>query len=122
MSRDVDETSKHSHEVVIAGLPSMLPRLWRYGLVLARNPEIAEDLVQATCVRALENPSFKSSTRRSFSMKASMVLSHFASCRSLVGSPSGKRSAGQTSTQSIGRAEITAFCSSAQHRRRPWRN
>ena len=30
-----------------------------------------------------------------------MVLSHFASCRSLVGSPSGKRSAGNT-----------AFCSS----------
>ena len=88
----------------------MLPRLWRYGLVLARNPETVEDLVQATCVRALEKSSqFEISTRRSFSMKASMVLSYFASCRSLVGSPSGKRSAGQTSTQSIGRAEITAF-------------
>jgi RNA polymerase sigma-70 factor (ECF subfamily) len=52
------------HEVVIAGLPSMLPRLWRYGLVLARNPETADDLVQATCVRALEKSSqFEISTR-----------------------------------------------------------
>ena len=52
------------HEVVIAGLPSMLPRLWRYGLVLARNPETAEDLVQTTCVRALEKSSqFEISTR-----------------------------------------------------------
>jgi RNA polymerase sigma factor (sigma-70 family) len=52
------------HEVVIAGLPSMLPRLWRYGLVLARNREMAEDLVQATCVRALEKSSqFEIGTR-----------------------------------------------------------
>ena len=52
------------HEVVIAGLPSMLPRLWRYGLVLARNPETAEDLVQTTCVRALEKSSqFEIGTR-----------------------------------------------------------
>jgi RNA polymerase sigma-70 factor (ECF subfamily) len=52
------------HEVVIAELPSLLPRLWRYGLVLARNREIAEDLVQATCVRALERASqFEISTR-----------------------------------------------------------
>src|SRR6476620_1286458 len=45
------------HEVVIAGLRSMLLRLWRYGLVLERNPETAEDLVQTTCVRALEKSS-----------------------------------------------------------------
>ncbi|MEO8488570.1 MULTISPECIES: RNA polymerase sigma factor [unclassified Pseudomonas] len=32
----------------------MLPRLWRYGLVLSRQKHMAEDLVQATCVRALE--------------------------------------------------------------------
>ena len=56
-------TATH-HEVVIAGLPSMLPRLWRYGLVLARNPETAEDLVQTTCVRALEKSSqFEIGTR-----------------------------------------------------------
>ena len=42
----------------------MLPRLWRYGLVLARNPETAEDLVQTTCVRALEKSSqFEIGTR-----------------------------------------------------------
>ena len=52
------------HEVVIAGLPSMLTRLWRCGLVLARNPETVEDLVQATCVRALEKSSqFEINTR-----------------------------------------------------------
>jgi RNA polymerase sigma-70 factor (ECF subfamily) len=28
--------------------------LWRYGLLLSRQRHVAEDLVQATCVRALE--------------------------------------------------------------------
>jgi len=31
-----------------------LARLWRYGLLLSRQQHVAEDLVQATCVRALE--------------------------------------------------------------------
>ncbi|QXI31519.1 RNA polymerase sigma factor [Pseudomonas vanderleydeniana] len=31
-----------------------LTRLWRYALLLSRQRHIAEDLVQATCVRALE--------------------------------------------------------------------
>jgi len=35
-------------------LAAHLTRLWRYGLVLSRNREMAEELVQATCVRALE--------------------------------------------------------------------
>ena len=35
-------------------LAAHLPRLWRYGLVLSRNRDIAEELVQSTCVRALE--------------------------------------------------------------------
>ncbi len=43
-----------SYDAIVAGLPALLPRLWRYGLVLARDSAVAEDLVQATCVRALE--------------------------------------------------------------------
>lgn len=37
-----------------AELGQHLTRLWRYGLVLSRQPHVADDLVQATCVRALE--------------------------------------------------------------------
>ncbi|TWF58621.1 RNA polymerase sigma factor [Neorhizobium alkalisoli] len=36
------------------GLTENLARLWRYALVLSRQRDLAEDLVQATCVRALE--------------------------------------------------------------------
>jgi RNA polymerase sigma-70 factor (ECF subfamily) len=39
---------------VKVGLAAELPRLWRYGLVLSGNRDTAEDLVQATCVRAIE--------------------------------------------------------------------
>ena len=46
-----------AYDVIVAELPTLLPRLWRYGLVLARDPAVAEDLVQATCVRALERSS-----------------------------------------------------------------
>ena len=35
-------------------LSAYLSRLWRYGLVLSSNRDAAEELVQATCVRALE--------------------------------------------------------------------
>ena len=37
-----------------AGLEPSLARLWRYPLVLSRARDVADDLVQATCVRALE--------------------------------------------------------------------
>ena len=40
--------------MVKAELSQHLARLWRYGLVLSRQRHVAEDLVQATCVRALE--------------------------------------------------------------------
>jgi RNA polymerase sigma-70 factor (ECF subfamily) len=46
-----------SYDVIVAALPALLPRLWRYGVVLARDPVAAEDLVQATCLRALERSS-----------------------------------------------------------------
>lgn len=47
-----------SHSVDLRGeLPLYLARLWRYGLVLSRKRDVAEDLVQATCLRALEKSS-----------------------------------------------------------------
>jgi len=46
--------SDNDHEIVSTGLAECLARLWRYGLVLSGNRDMAEDLVQATCVRALE--------------------------------------------------------------------
>jgi RNA polymerase sigma-70 factor (ECF subfamily) len=46
-----------SYDAVVAGLPALLPRLWRYGLILSRDPVAAEDLVQATALRALERSS-----------------------------------------------------------------
>ena len=36
------------------GLTENLARLWRYGLVLSHQRDVADDLVQQTCVRALE--------------------------------------------------------------------
>ena len=44
----------NSRDYVAKGLPDLLKRLWRYGLVLSRDPVMAEELVQATCLRALE--------------------------------------------------------------------
>ena len=41
-------------DLVRAGLRDHLARLWRYGLVLSGRRDVAEDLVQATCLRALE--------------------------------------------------------------------
>src|SRR5262245_65339996 len=46
-----------SYDAIVAGLPALLPRLWRYGLILSRDPVVAEDLVQATALRALERSS-----------------------------------------------------------------
>jgi RNA polymerase sigma-70 factor (ECF subfamily) len=46
--------SEEGRREVRAGLEPTLPRLWRYALVLSRARDVADDLVQATCVRALE--------------------------------------------------------------------
>ena len=46
-----------AYDEIATELPALLPRLWRYGLVLTRDPIAAEDLVQATCLRALERSS-----------------------------------------------------------------
>jgi RNA polymerase sigma-70 factor, ECF subfamily len=46
--------SEEGRREVRAGLEPTLARLWRYALVLSRARDVADDLVQATCVRALE--------------------------------------------------------------------
>jgi RNA polymerase sigma-70 factor, ECF subfamily len=46
--------SETSRREVRAGLESCLPRLWRFALVLSRAGHVADDLVQATCLRAIE--------------------------------------------------------------------
>ena len=43
-----------SRQEVKAGLAPHLARLWRYGLILSGARDVADDLVQATCVRAIE--------------------------------------------------------------------
>jgi RNA polymerase sigma-70 factor (ECF subfamily) len=43
-----------SRKEVQQGLPALLKRLWRYGVVLSGDSEVAHELVQATCLRAIE--------------------------------------------------------------------
>jgi RNA polymerase sigma-70 factor (ECF subfamily) len=43
-----------NHEAVKTGLRQHIRRLWRYGVVLSGSRDTADDLVQATCLRALE--------------------------------------------------------------------
>src|SRR5271154_4239597 len=43
-----------SRREVRAGLEPCLARLWRYALVLSKARDVADDLVQATCLRAIE--------------------------------------------------------------------
>ncbi len=46
--------SEASQREVRAGLEGCLARLWRYALVLSGARDVADDLVQATCLRAIE--------------------------------------------------------------------
>ena len=46
--------SEASRREVRAGLEPSLARLWRYALLLSRTRDAADDLVQATCLRAIE--------------------------------------------------------------------
>lgn len=58
------EANIASEHEIRASLSQHLARLWRYGIVLSRQRDVADDLVQATCVRALERASqFTSGTR-----------------------------------------------------------
>ncbi|TQV82273.1 RNA polymerase sigma factor [Denitrobaculum tricleocarpae] len=61
---------------VTAGLPSLLARLWRFAMVLSHNEETAAELVQKTCLRALQrSDQFEAGTqldRWTFSIMASL--------------------------------------------------
>lgn len=46
--------TSESYQIIRDELPELLPRLWRFALTLSGRQDAAEDLVQATCVRALE--------------------------------------------------------------------
>ncbi|QKJ85170.1 RNA polymerase subunit sigma-24 [Paramixta manurensis] len=60
----VNEDKKITVSEVRSQLGQHLTRLWRYGMVLSRNREVAEDLVQSACVRALERSTqFQPGTR-----------------------------------------------------------
>jgi RNA polymerase sigma-70 factor (ECF subfamily) len=43
-----------SEDEIRTGLGQHLSRLWRYAVTLSRQRDVADDLVQATCMRALE--------------------------------------------------------------------
>jgi RNA polymerase sigma-70 factor, ECF subfamily len=70
---------------VKAGLAPNLARLWRYGLVLSGARDVADDLVQATCLRAIERAGqFQSGTRLDrwlFSILRSIWLNELRSRR-----------------------------------------
>ena len=46
--------SEESRREVRVGLERHLARLWRYAVVLSSSRDVADELVQATCVRAIE--------------------------------------------------------------------
>ena len=46
--------NEESRRDVRLGLESHLARLWRYAVVLSSSRDVADDLVQATCLRAIE--------------------------------------------------------------------
>ncbi|OWV84927.1 sigma-70 family RNA polymerase sigma factor [Rhizobium sp. R693] len=72
-----------------SGLADNLVRLWRYGLVLSHRRDIADDLVQQTCLRALERvEQFEAGTRLDrwlFSILHSIWLNEIRSRRVRLG-------------------------------------
>jgi RNA polymerase sigma-70 factor (ECF subfamily) len=64
LSLSLQSMIRNGQEEVRAALADHLVRLWRYGLVLTGRRDVAEDLVQATCLRALERAhQFRAGTR-----------------------------------------------------------
>lgn len=63
-AKPVAEAAIASEVDIKRGLTENLSRLWRYGLVLSHRRDVADDLVQQTCVRALERSAqFEAGTR-----------------------------------------------------------
>ncbi|KQV32239.1 RNA polymerase subunit sigma-24 [Rhizobium sp. Root1203] len=63
-AKPVAEAAIASEADIKRGLTENLSRLWRYGLVLSHRRDVADDLVQQTCVRALERSAqFEAGTR-----------------------------------------------------------
>ncbi|MFT4716553.1 MAG: RNA polymerase sigma-70 factor (ECF subfamily) [Paracoccaceae bacterium] len=46
--------SRKAEKEVREGLPPLMPRLWRYALVLTRKRDVADDLSQSAALRALD--------------------------------------------------------------------
>jgi RNA polymerase sigma-70 factor (ECF subfamily) len=78
-----------SQQEIRANLSQHLARLWRYAVVLSRQRDVADDLVQATCVRALERAGqFTAGTRLDrwlFSILHSIWLNEVRSRRVRMG-------------------------------------
>ena len=74
---------------VRSGLEAHLARLWRYALMLSGARDVADDLVQATCLRAIERADqFQSGTRLDrwlFSILRSIWLNEIRSRRVRAG-------------------------------------
>jgi RNA polymerase sigma-70 factor (ECF subfamily) len=45
---------KNSQNEIRTGLPDVLPAVWRFAFSMSGRADVADDLVQATCVRAIE--------------------------------------------------------------------
>jgi RNA polymerase sigma-70 factor (ECF subfamily) len=54
VARSDAEATIANEQEIRTGLSQHLTRLWRYAVVLSHQRDVADDLVQATCVRALE--------------------------------------------------------------------
>ncbi|RDJ15464.1 RNA polymerase sigma factor [Rhizobium grahamii] len=87
--RIVAEADIASEADIRSGLADNLLRLWRYGLVLSHRRDVADDLVQQTCVRALERVGqFEAGTRLDrwlFSILHSIWLNEIRSQRVRLG-------------------------------------
>lgn len=85
-------------EEVRNGLSRLLPRLWRFALYLTRDNITAEDLVQSTCLRALEKASQYTANTKLDSWTFTIMASIWKNSR---------RAASKTNTETI--AEIDAI-------------